>query len=55
MPGRYRKPQADAGWAAQMAFLRDVSRVVGRPIRFRWRFESESGVTTISARMFRYE
>jgi carboxymethylenebutenolidase len=40
MPGRYRKAQADAAWAAQQQFLKDV--FAGKwdgPVR--WRFESE--------------
>lgn len=42
MPGRYRKPEADAGWAAQQRFLAEVfgggwSDVV------RWQFASDSG------------
>jgi carboxymethylenebutenolidase len=42
MPGRYRKPQADAGWAAQQRFL---SRVLGPDhdaATIRWRFECDS-------------
>src|SRR5215472_678718 len=43
MPGRYRKPQAEAGWAAQQRFL---SRVVAGGFeaqRVSWRFEGDSG------------
>jgi carboxymethylenebutenolidase len=44
MPGRYRKAQAEAGWAAQQRFLAEVfsggydGKAVG------WRFESDSGM-----------
>jgi carboxymethylenebutenolidase len=41
MPGRYRKREADAGWAAQQRFLGDVFG--GRYDNgVRWQFESES-------------
>jgi carboxymethylenebutenolidase len=43
MPGRYRKPQADAGWAAQQRFLSEVFAGGYDPKRVSWRFESESG------------
>ena len=43
MPGRYRKPQADAGWAAQQRFLSEVFAGTYDPKRVSWRFESESG------------
>ena len=43
MPGRYRKPQADAGWAAQQRFLSKVFAGGHDPKRVSWRFESESG------------
>jgi len=43
MPGRYRKPQADAGWAAQQRFLSEVFAGSYDPKRVSWRFESESG------------
>src|SRR5215510_3415184 len=42
MPGRYRKPQADAGWSAQMRFLREVFAGAWKADEVRWRFESES-------------
>ena len=42
MPGRYRKPQADAGWAAQQRFLSKVFAGGYDPKRVSWRFESES-------------
>jgi carboxymethylenebutenolidase len=44
MPGRYRKPQADAGWAAQQRFLAKVFAGGYDPKRVSWRFESESGI-----------
>jgi carboxymethylenebutenolidase len=44
MPGRYRKPQADAGWAAQQRFLTKVFTSGYDPQRVSWRFESESGI-----------
>jgi len=41
MQGRYRKLQADAGWAAQQRFLAEVfGGSYGGTIR--WRFECES-------------
>ena len=43
MPGRYRKPQAEAGWAAQQRFLSEVFAGAYDSKRVRWRFESESG------------
>ena len=45
MPGRYRKPQADAGWAAQQRFLE--SRLVnsGPSDLVSWRFESDIAAT----------
>jgi carboxymethylenebutenolidase len=42
MPGRYRKPQADAGWAAQQHFLSKVFAGGYDGKRASWRFESES-------------
>ena len=43
MPGRYRKPQADAGWGAQQRFLSEVFAGSYDAKRVSWRFESESG------------
>jgi len=43
MPGRYRKPQAEAAWAAQQRFLKEVFAREWPPNRVRWRFESEFG------------
>jgi carboxymethylenebutenolidase len=43
MPGRYRKPQADAGWAAQQHFLKEIFGGGGDRRTTRWRFESEAG------------
>jgi len=42
MPGRYRKREAEAGWAAQQRFLADVfsGGYDGKTVR--WQFESES-------------
>jgi carboxymethylenebutenolidase len=42
MPGRYRKPQADAAWATQQRFLSEVFAGSFDPKRVSWRFESES-------------
>ena len=42
MPGRYRKPQADAGWAAQQRFLTDVFRGGYDSATIRWQFECAS-------------
>jgi carboxymethylenebutenolidase len=44
MPGRYRKPQADAGWAAQQRFLSKVFAGGYDAKRASWRFESESSL-----------
>src|SRR5215467_7937190 len=41
MPGRYRKPQAEAGWAAQQRFLTDVFAGKWDGV-VRWQFESDS-------------
>ncbi len=41
MPGRYRAPQADAGWADQQRFLTRVFAGELRADRVSWRFESE--------------
>jgi carboxymethylenebutenolidase len=43
MPGRYRKPQADAAWAAQQRFLSEIFAGSFDRARVSWRFESESG------------
>jgi hypothetical protein len=42
MPGRYRKPEADAGWAAQQRFLTDVFGGQWDGV-VRWQFASDSG------------
>jgi carboxymethylenebutenolidase len=42
MPGRFRKPQAEAGWSAQQRFLSEVLADDYDPKRVTWRFESES-------------
>ena len=38
MPGRYRKPQAEAGWAAQQRFLAEVLAADYKPDPISWRF-----------------
>lgn len=43
MPGRYRKAQADAAWAAQQNFLRQVFAGEWHSDDVRWRFECEFG------------
>jgi len=43
MPGRYRKAQADAAWAAQQRFLREVFGGEWPSDCVRWRFDSEFG------------
>ena len=40
MPGRYRKPQADAGWAAQQRFLAEVLSPDYKADPIRWRFDA---------------
>lgn len=42
MPGRYRKPQAEAGWAAQQRFLARVFADQFQTKRVSWRFEGDS-------------
>jgi carboxymethylenebutenolidase len=42
MPGRYRKPQADAGWAAQQRFLAEVLSPDYDAGTIRWRFSCDS-------------
>jgi carboxymethylenebutenolidase len=42
MPGRYRKPQAEAGWAAQQRFLSAVFGGGFDKGTVRWRFECDS-------------
>jgi carboxymethylenebutenolidase len=44
MPGRYRRPQADAAWAAQQRFLSRVFAGGYDPKRVDWRFESASSL-----------
>lgn len=41
MPGRYRKPQAEAGWAAQQTFLEERLKGDGAANLVSWRFESD--------------
>lgn len=41
MPGRYRKPQAEAGWAAQQRFLAEVFAGSYNSSRVRWSFAGE--------------
>jgi carboxymethylenebutenolidase len=54
MPGRYRKREADAGWAAQQRFLADV--FAGEyDSTVRWQFESESRPDYDFARNVRME
>ena len=43
MPGRYRKAQADAAWAAQQGFLKEVFAGEWPGNLVRWRFDSEFG------------
>ncbi|HZS64527.1 MAG TPA: dienelactone hydrolase family protein [Xanthobacteraceae bacterium] len=43
MPGRYRAPQADAGWADQQLFLKRVFSGEYKPERVIWRFDSDIG------------
>jgi carboxymethylenebutenolidase len=43
MPGRYRAPQADAGWEDQQLFLKKVFSGGYKPDRVSWRFESKVG------------
>jgi carboxymethylenebutenolidase len=43
MPGRYRAPQADAGWADQQVFLKKVFSGDYKSGTVSWRFDSEIG------------
>jgi carboxymethylenebutenolidase len=42
MPGRYRRQQAEAAWAAQHAFLQEVFSPTYDRTRVHWRFECHS-------------
>ena len=42
MPGRYRRQQAEAAWATQHAFLREVFSPAYDQTRIHWRFESHT-------------
>jgi carboxymethylenebutenolidase len=55
MPGRYRKPQADAGWAAQQRFLTEIFTGGYDPQTVRWRFDCESSPDYDYAKNVRYE
>jgi carboxymethylenebutenolidase len=43
MPGRYRAPQANAGWSDQQNFLKKVLAPGYKAERITWSFQSESG------------
>lgn len=43
MPGRYRKPQAEAGWAAQQRFLTEVLAPGYKQDPINWRFNCSFG------------
>ncbi|MDP2358721.1 MAG: dienelactone hydrolase family protein [Beijerinckiaceae bacterium] len=45
MPGRYRKPQADAAWAAQQAFLSKVMSGAMKTDIISWAFECEKSTS----------
>jgi carboxymethylenebutenolidase len=55
MPGRYRKPQADAGWAAQQQFLTEVFAGGYDSKTVRWRFECDSKPDYDYSKNVRYE
>jgi carboxymethylenebutenolidase len=55
MPGRYRKPQADAAWAAQQRFLSRAFAGAYDAKRVSWRFESESSADYDFTRNVRME
>jgi carboxymethylenebutenolidase len=55
MPGRYRKPQAEAGWAAQQRFLSRVFAGGFEAKRASWRFEADSGTDYDFSRNVRLE
>jgi carboxymethylenebutenolidase len=55
MPGRYRKPQAEAGWAAQQRFLSKVFAGGFEAGRVSWRFEGDSGTDYDFSRNVRLE
>jgi hypothetical protein len=50
MPGRYRKPQAEAGWAAQQRFLSEFFAGAYDPKRASWRLRAKAERTMISAK-----
>jgi len=45
MPGRYRRQQAEAAWATQHAFLRDVFSPAYDRTRVHWQFECHSSAS----------
>lgn len=55
MPGRYRKPQADAAWAAQQAFLSKVFSGAMKKDIVSWNFESEKSTSYDFSRNVRLE
>ena len=55
MPGRYRKPQADAGWAAQQRFLTDVFDGGYDAKTVRWQFECDSSPNYDYSKNVRFE
>jgi carboxymethylenebutenolidase len=55
MPGRFRKQQAEAGWAAQQRFLGDVFAGNYDRSTVRWRFSSESSPTYDFSKNVRFE
>jgi carboxymethylenebutenolidase len=55
MPGRYRKAQAEAGWAAQQAFLKSVFAGEWPASRVRWRFAADTPADYDFARNVRRE
>ena len=55
MPGRYRKAQAEAGWAAQQRFLAAVFSGGFDRDNVRWRFECDSSPNYDYAKNVRME
>ena len=55
MPGRYRRPQAEAAWQLLMDFLKRVRAGGYRPDRVQWTFEGSTSANYDFSKNVRYE
>jgi carboxymethylenebutenolidase len=55
MPGRYRRPQAEAAWEFLMNWLKEVRAGAYAPDRVQWRFESDTSTDYDFTKNVRYE